>query len=453
MTIWKTELNTGNKAQALASLIADAIANGELQAGEKLPTQRALAEQLQLGIGTITRALALAEQQGHIQCKVGSGCYVKAQNQRQWGEDEQPDSLGMWQNLAVDQDRASPLLELFQLYQHNPAQLNQLLNDETAQGALFQRQILAEWLNQASMRAEQLFFCYGGQHGLQTALLASGLAGQSLMCEELCYPGLSNLARQLNIKLKPVKLDEQGLCPDSLEAVLQHNSCRHLYLTPNQQNPTASTMSLERRERIVELAQHYQLTVIEDDVSSPLVQSPATLQSLLPEQVIYLNSFSKGVFRGLRFGYLHVPQTMIQEFTRSIRANAWLVSPLLIDLACQWIKQGHAEHALAQQANQLKQRAALLHHYLKGFDYRYQEGGLHCWLQLPSGWSSNSFAEAAKQQGLELASAEHFSVSGQVPNAIRLSLGQLSDNLALDQALALLRQLLNEGVPNSSDLC
>ncbi|MGY5452422.1 aminotransferase-like domain-containing protein [Agarivorans sp. MS3-6] len=452
MTIWNKLNKEGNKAAQIVEQLRELVASSSLLPGEKLPPQRHLAEWLEVTVGTISRAYTQAEQQGLIESRTGSGSYVKKMPdyQQQWGSlkgDNQ--NIGLWQNTAFTQARAQHLSQLLQGYSQAGEQLDDLLDNDFSQNIISQRQAMCSWTNQQGFhfKPEQLFFSYGAQHGLHLCLIAMDLVGERVLCESLCYPGLITLAKQLKIELKGLKLDQQGICPIDLLHHIEKFHPKALYLTPTLQNPTTAIMSEQRRLEIIEICQQHQVIIIEDDVCGLLPdQRPRSMVEIAPEQVIYLNSFSKGAFKGLRFAYLHAPKHLNDALNSAIRGSVWNISPLLVDIAIQWIQAGHADQALIEQRRRVNQRAQLLHHHMAGLDYTYQPDGLHCWLKLPSGWRCAQFVEAARQQGVEVASAEHFVVDNQAsPNAVRLSLGQAESNLLLDEALAKLAILLNSG--------
>lgn len=449
ITIWQNLHANENKATQIVAQLRELLAQQQLQAGDKLPPQRQLAEHLGVTVGTISRAYAQAEKQGLIESKTGSGSYVKAaiNYQKQWGSlKSSQQHIGLWQNSAFTQARAVHLMPLLQNYAQAGAQLDQLLDNDHSQNLLSQREQVCTWLNQDQQvfHPEQLFFSYGAQHGLNLSLIALQLVGERVLCEELCYPGLITLAKQLNIELKGLSLDQHGICPESLLRQIEKYRPRAIYLTPTLQNPTTAIMPETRRQQIIDICQRHQVIIIEDDVCGLLPdQRPPTMVEMAPQQVIYLNSFSKGAFKGLRFAYLHVPSHLQTAFNSAIRGSSWNISPLLVDLAVQWIQAGYADQALIEQRRLIGQRAQLLHHHLAGLDYDYQEGGLHCWLRLPASWRCAQFVNAAREQGVELASAEHFVVDNQAsPNAVRISLGQADSNLQLDHALAIVAKLL-----------
>ncbi|RKF13646.1 PLP-dependent aminotransferase family protein [Alginatibacterium sediminis] len=449
MTIWSKLNDTGLKSEQIAFQIRSHIEAGLLKPGDKLPTQRRLAEHLEITVGTVTRAYALAHQQGLVETRTGSGSYVKSIQARShyWGE-KRPDQqhLGLWQNTAVDMQRAPKLQTLFSSYLDQDDYLEELLDDDFSQSPLQARKTLCQWMlnHGINMQEEHLFFSYGVQHGLNLSIYALDLVGESLLCEAQVYPGLITLAKQLNIRLYPVRLDEDGLCPYDLQTQLEKHHCRAIYLTPTLQNPTTAVMPLTRRQQILELCQQHKVTIIEDDVCGLLpAKRPTSFINLDPDSVIHLNGFSKGALKGLRFGFLHCPASMIESFKSAIRASAWNTSPMLVDLAMQWITRGYADQALKQQRELLQQRAQLLRHILKPFDYHYHDGSLHVWLRLPDMWTSHSFAAQAKLKGVEVADAEHFCINRKsIPNNVRLSLGQVKSNVELETALSIIQELL-----------
>jgi DNA-binding transcriptional MocR family regulator len=456
MTIWMPQLSgQGPLYRQLLEAIREDIGSGALPGGHRLPTHRALADQLGVTVGTITRAYSEAEHQGLLQGRVGSGTYVRdlQNNQaRAWHiRQPNPERIELWQNLPVAVDRTEPFTQTMQALMQEPGQINALMEYDSAEGGLLQRQRASHWLTNHGITAhpERLLFNYGAQNGLLLSLMTLGLCGETLLCEGLTYPGLNTLAQPLHLQLKGLAMDAEGLLPEALEKACQSGHYRALYLIPTLQNPTTAIMSTERRQVILALCERYQLWVIEDDVHGLLPESrPPALVNLAPERVIYLGSFSKGTSAGLRIGYMLVPDSLKGAASQAIRGASWMVSPLLVELACRWMEGGEADRILQQQRQQLAQRARLLSHHLGHFNLHYQEGSMHAWLELPAHWRSAAFIQAAETAGVGLAGAELFAAGHfPSPQAVRLSISHPLDNQALDQALTTLRQLLDSSGP------
>ena len=456
MTIWTPHLSgRGPLYRQLLEAIRDDIASGTLPSGQRLPTHRALADRLGVTVGTVTRAYSEAEHLGLLQGRVGSGTYVRdlqSNQARAWHiRQPNPERIEMWQNLPVALDRTEPFMHTMQALMQEPGQINALMEYDSAEGGSSQRQRACSWLSAHGIAAdpERLLFNYGAQNGLLLSLMTLGLCGESLLCEGLTYPGLNTLAHPLHLQLKGLAMDAEGLLPEALEKACQSGHYRALYLIPTLQNPTTAIMSVERRQAILAICERHQLWVIEDDVHGLLPEHrPPAMVNLAPERVIYLGSFSKGTSAGLRIGYMLVPAALKAAASQAIRGASWMVSPLLVELACRWMEGGEADRILVQQRQQLAQRASLLRHHLGRFNLHYQDGSMHAWLELPAHWRSAALIQAAEAAGIGLAGAELFAAGHfPSPQAVRLSISHPLDNQALDQALTTLCQLLESPGP------
>ncbi len=144
-----------------------------------------------------------------------------------------------------------------------------------------------------------------------------------------------------------------------------------------------------------------------------------------------------------------VPTALKAAASRAIRGASWMISPLLVELACRWMQGGDADRLLEQQRRQLAQRARLLRHHLGHFSLHYQEGSMHAWLELPAHWRSAAFIQACEESGVTIAGAELFAAGHfPSPQAVRLSISHPLDDQALEQALLTLRQLLENTGPS-----
>jgi DNA-binding transcriptional MocR family regulator len=453
MTIWMPQLSGhGPIYRQLAQAIGQAVENGDLQAGHKLPTHRALADQLGVTVGTITRAYAEAEHQGWLTARVGAGTYVREEALEpaiSWHiRQPDPSRIELWQNLPILQDRETAFRGAIEALLASPGRINALMEYSSVNGELAQREIVCAWLNKygfSTATPDRLFFSFGSQNGLLLSLMTCGTVGETVLCEHLTYPGLSTLCHPLRIQMKGLAMDDEGLLPQALEKACQSGSFRTLYLNPTIQNPTTSIMSLSRRQEILALCERFQLTIIEDDVHGtlPEVRPPAFVE-LAPERVIHLGSFAKNTSAGLRIGYMLVPDSLHSAMSIAVRGSSWMITPLMIELTCQWLQSGQADQMLLQQRKILRQRGELLQHHLGDYQIQYQAGGMHAWLPLPTHWRSQAFVQAADQAGVGVAGAELFTAGhAPSPQAVRLSISHPADNLSLDKALVILRQLLD----------
>lgn len=453
MTIWQPQLSgQGPLYFQLAQAIAQAIQQGDLPAGFKMPTHRALAEQLGVTTGTVTRAYREAEHQGWIVARIGDGTYVRSEQheeQQSWQiRQPDPDRIDLWQNLPILQDCQTAFTSAIQQLYATPGRLNALMEYSSVNGEQDQRACVCQWLAGYGFQTnpDHLFFSFGAQNGLLLSLMACGVVGETILCEGLTYPGLKTLGASLRIQLKGLPMDEEGILPDALEKACQQGKFRVLYLNPTIHNPTTITMSKARRLQILNLADRYDLTIIEDDIHGVLpTPRPETLAELNPHRVILLGSFAKNSSAGLRTGYMVVPPRLHTAMGAAIRGCSWMITPLMIELTCQWITSGYADKMLEEQRRILREREQLLRFYLQGYQYAYAKDGMHAWLLLPEYWRSSDFVQRMDQLGIGVAGAELFAAGHfPAPQAVRLSLSHPADNRSLDKALGLIAEQLKQ---------
>jgi len=441
--------------QQLASELALRIERGALKAGDKLPTHRALAAQLGVTVGTVTRAYAEAERRGLVEARVGAGTYVSDPDQPAWSfadSDKHESTLGY--NIPPEVNRADALQRaLEELSRHKPS-INQLMLYQSPDGLAQHRETLAAWLARhgVTLDAQRLLFTSGAQHGVQLALQIVCRPGDTVLCERLTYPGLLSLARQQQLQVKPVELDDQGMVPQALAFACRQYRPRLVYLTPTLQNPTTVTMGDKRRGQILEVCRHHRVLLVEDDVHGLLTsERPPPLVNMDAEQVLHVGGLGKALAPGLRLGYMQVPRALHSAFVGGIQNHSWMISPLLTALASILIKQGSADAILHEIRAQMVQRWQCAKELLPGARLRCHPEGFHGWLELPELLPLSEFLMAARSRGLDVKSAELFSPPGYpAPAAIRIAVSAPSNLAALRVALGQLQEILGESPPQDA---
>ncbi len=425
------ENGQGVKYKRLAQALETGIIAGTLEAGAKLPPQRILADQLGVTIGTISRAYAELERMGLVVARVGDGTFVRQQGlerQRDSGfrnVSEAPQHYDMSRNMHIPGQETALLAHSLRELADNPQRLHALALYSPEPGQPRHRQAGARWLSHAGFvaQAEQILCVNGGQHGLLCALTALFRAGDTLVTEQLSYPGLIGAARLLGIKLLGIEMDEQGLIPESLDELCRGNRVAALYCTPTLQNPTTAVLSLERRQAIARLCREHNLLILEDEAHAVLLERrPPPLSLFAPERSILIGSLSKALAAGLRVGYLHAPQALIGRLSAALRASCWMATPLTQELASQWIEDGTALTLLRQQVAEIERRKELVGGLLEGLNYRSQPQSPHFWIEVPEPWRASAIEAELRHKGYLVSPAEAFAVGrNAVPQFIRAS--------------------------------
>jgi DNA-binding transcriptional MocR family regulator len=183
-------------------------------------------------------------------------------------------------------------------------------------------------------------------------------------------------------------------------------------------------MTQPRRESIARVIRQRNLLLIEDAVHAAAQAAPLpALSTWLPEQSFLLASFSKVAGPGLRVGYIEAAPQWLSKLAASMRADCWMVAPLLPQIATDWIESGVAEQLIAAQRAAIGERLAVALPLLKGLDYRSDPESPLIWLPLPEPWRASQFSAALRQAGVLVRTADHFAVGrSAAPHAVRLSL-------------------------------
>lgn len=454
---WQPQLDTTDRRplyQQIAEALANDIQRGILQPGDRLPTLKALAQQLDITPGTVNRAYELAQRQGLTEGEVGRGTFVSAQHPVAVAPATPiPVSLpsSEWLDMAIIAPATSlqmePLRQALDSLAKSDA-LAQVLDYTPDGGHPHHREAVASWLKQQGLteaRWERLILTAGAQHGLMTVVQALTRVGDHIACEALTYPGILSAIQRQGRHACGIAMDQEGMLPEALREACSRQAITMVICVPSQQNPTTAIMSPARRAALAEVAQECNLILVDDDLYGFLndTTQPA-LASYAPERSVYLGSLSKAVAPAIRLGYLHAPASWLPRLTASVRSSIWMVSPLGAQLASQLINSGEATLMAIAQREEARHRQRLLANALATQPYRAQASGFHAWLPLPAGWSSGEqFAALARANKLLVSAGENYLTpqGDHLAPHLRLSLMNLTRPqlvLALDKLAGLL---------------
>lgn len=433
---------------ALVEALAADISSGKLRSGDRLPTHRELARIVGASLGTVTRAYAEAERRGLIRSQVGNGTFVRdLTDADSYSPMLEPGRIELGPSAAPIMQGDLGRLALAASLSHLSARadLAALSGYQSHGGTVTQREAGVRWLEWAGVQAtvEEVTVCSGAQHA--TLLLLAALpTAAGLLVEELTYPGLLAAAQLLRIPMHPVTLDAEGLVPEALDRACRDSGARVLYCSPTHHNPTTSVMPLARRKAIVEVCRAHGVTLIENGTLAPLVaDAPPPLATLAPERTYHLTSLSKATVPALRVGFIRSPAEAQRTVESAAGATLWSTSPLLAEVAVQWITDGTARALRDARRTEAEARQALAASALKGYAYRSHRTAYFLWLSIPEQRRALELVEQAFARNLSLGPAHLFSPrAGSAPNAIRVSLTAARSRDELARGLALLAELL-----------
>jgi DNA-binding transcriptional MocR family regulator len=450
---WITEFNESGKARYLqiVDLIERAVADGRLAPGDRLPPQRKLAEMMGVDLTTVTRGFSEAHRRNLIESRGPLGTFIS------------PPKAAFMQRVDLSMNIPPPPadVDLAALLKRGLSQvlvrsdIDLLMTYQLGGGSDTDRQASATWLEPILGRVDhsRVIVTPGAHSALAALVLTLTKQDEPVFTEQLIYPGLPLIARQLGRRLSPVACDADGMRPDALEAAIGGTHGGGLiYLNPTLRNPTAQTMPERRRKDILRVAARHHLKIIEDDPYWLFADSPpAPLASLAPQHVYYVSTLSKCISPGLRAAFLVLPEAAAQDtFLKALRSLSLMSPPLTTSLVTQWILDGTASEVLTGILEESKERLHAASQILSTASHSATGGGIHVWQSLPEHWAAQSLAAAARAEGLVVAPSSAFCQHGEVPNAIRISLGGCARRSELTSALRKLASLL-ERKPSADD--
>jgi len=458
MTTWNPQQLSprGPVYLAIADALAGDVNGGLLKPGQRLPTHRELARLLGVNVVTVTRAYAEAARRGLVEGEVGRGTFVSRVEPRSAVP------------LPFASDPGNRIDFHFNLPSHEPLDLAELYGELCEAGidpldaeylpvgSLAHREAGAQWMARSGVeaQAERTVVLSGGQHAMTVAFSTLTDPGDTVLTEELTYPGMKALASLLHLRTVPVAMDEEGLRPDSLERACRKSNPKALYCMPTLQNPTGLVWSEDRRCEVVEIARRYGVVLVEDDTTGFLVaEAPTPLAALAPELTVFLTSVSKSLGAGLRTGYLQLPtadrcvpgplRCLAERLAANLAAISWMSPPLMAEITARLITSGRAEHLVAAKRREAKLRRELFERAFPALPVRSHPSSSFVWVPLPEPWRCTDFVAEARQAGVGVTSAEAFIVGrAQAPHAVRICIGTPRDRKDVEQGLALLAEMI-----------
>lgn len=413
----------------VAGALRSRITQGELPAGARLPSERALAAQLEVSRVTVVRALTRLRDEGLLVTRHGSGTYVTA-------TDRLLDLVAPAPRRPRPEPGA-PALDLRDATTAGPLDLLRfatsamrdrlpaaLRGDGTATediGAL--TGLLAGHLSLPT-RPDQLMLTTGATAGLDIVLEALPPASRRVITETPTYPRALRVLARRRQKALGWPAGSAGWDPEALVRLMRSGPPGLLYLQPDGHNPTGRTMPAGTRESVVRAAMTSGWTVVVEETMRALHLSgeqPPPLAAY-DNRVITISSLSKTVWGGLHLGWIRAPASVV----RRLRASA-TAAPSALDQAVATELLASPEEfgrlvdrrrrLLAENARHLQERLEALRE--AGLAWESPMGGVTLWLHLGR-HSSLDTANACARLGVLLEPASTYTVNGRDDSHLRI---------------------------------
>ncbi|OQY87962.1 MAG: aminotransferase [Anaerolineae bacterium UTCFX2] len=317
--------------------------------------------------------------------------------------------------------------------------------------------------------AENILITTGSQQALD--LLGKILInpGDRILVESPTYLGALQAWAGYGAEYVTVPMDEHGMITDALEEALRTGP-KFIYVLPNFQNPTGVTLSLERRHKLIELADRYGVPIVEDDPYGQLryegehLPGIVVLDSQLRENgdqcyrgnVIYLSTFSKTLAPGLRLAWVVAPPEVIRKLVQA-KQGADLHTSTFNQLVAYEVAHGGFldQHVKLIQKVYGERRNVMLGamdaYFPPGVEWTHPEGGLFLWGTLPEDQNAAEVLKAAVEQKVAFVPGAPFFPTGGGHNTMRLNFSNANPE-KIQTGIARLGKVLSEkmGQPVSS---
>ncbi|MBA2521275.1 MAG: PLP-dependent aminotransferase family protein [Chloroflexia bacterium] len=457
----------------IADSIRRQVQQGELAAGSQLPPERRLAGSLGVDRSTVIAAYRELAADGLVEAHVGRGTTISQPKTADW-HGLRPIQRLDWQQLLAPAVAADPLLdELGALAERSDvvsfvsgipapefypiAEFRSLLDEALGAGgegllqycppegfAPLRTAIAGRMTHQGTtVSPHRVLICAGSQQGLYLLARALLEPGDTVVVEAPTYHGALLVFRSVGARVVAVPVDRHGLDIDRLNDLLGRRPVKLIYTLPTFQNPTGVTLSLERRQRLLETARRHGVPIVEDDPYGELGYEESRLPSLLAldrtpgGSVIYLSTFSKILFPGFRLGWIVAPEPVIARL-------AWVKG--LVDLdsnpLAQWavgeyLRRGRLDpHLDRLRAIYPERRDRLVSALAEGVGSRLTwqrpAGGFYLWARLAGAIRAREVLTEAIALGVAFVPGDLYHADGGGRDTMRLAFSALApDQLAL----------------------
>lgn len=415
---WKPDLESNEPIfKQIMRYFEERILSGELSPGQSIPSERSLAEQLQVNRSTVSMAYDELRSTGLVRSVRGKGTQV---SEDLWGVT--PSRIPNW-NLYTAKGAFLPALPLdlrIREASYIPGIINlarsELSSDlfpvlalhktlrkisltiplgySDPRGSRQLRETLVKHLSKEygiSVDADQVLITTGAQQSLHLITQCLLAPGDSIALEGPSYAYSLSLFTSAGLRLVRIPMDESGLQPEEVVTLYHRHKVRMVFVNPTYQNPTGTTLTLERRKRLLEICSELRLPIVEDDAYSALTlddtaKPPPPLISMKEgnRNVIYVGSMSKTVAPGMRIGWVAGPLSVIQRLADAKEQMDLGTSAISQQLARDFIESGEWSKNLRILQKALSLRRDSMMRGLesladKNISWTVPYGGYHVW--------------------------------------------------------------------------
>jgi GntR family transcriptional regulator/MocR family aminotransferase len=301
-------------------------------------------------------------------------------------------------------------------------------------------------------RAEDILVVNGSQQGFD--LIARTLVdpGDVVAMEQPTYPRAIDVFRAAGAQLVPVPWNREGPAPEALEQVLTRHRPKLFYCQPTAHNPTGVTMAPAAARRILDAAARHHVPIVEDGFDGSLYygdRRPLPLRALDRDGlVVYIGTFSKVLFPGLRLGWLVAPPPVVERLKAAKQLADLGTSPLIQAAVHRFCERRLLDRHVARIAREYDRRRgamleALGRHLPEDAAWTEPRGGFSLLLTLPPGCDASALLPRALRRGVSFTPGARFFIDGSGEGTARLSFSSVPAR-RIDEGVRRLAEAIGE---------
>lgn len=291
---------------------------------------------------------------------------------------------------------------------------------------------------QAHVEGKDILVTSGSQQGLDFTAKLFINPGDTIILEKPSYLGAINAFKAYEPNFVDIELEDDGMNMDELEEALKTTeNVKFIYIIPDFQNPSGKTWSLEKRKKLVELGNKYDVAIVEDNPYGELRFEGELLPSIkhfdTEGRVIYLGTFSKILCPGFRLGWIAASPEVLNKYVL-MKQGADLQSSTISQIeVATYLEKYNIEDHIEKIKETYKRRRDLMinvmkEEFPKEIKYTIPEGGLFTWVTLPEYMNSRDLAVKALEKNVAYVPGGSFYANGGHENDMRLNYSAMEDD-------------------------
>lgn len=448
------------------------IDQGAIGINQSLPSTRKLAENLGVNRSTVIRAYEELQALGYLRSKPGSyNTVLRRRKEVEYNPERQ--SLISWGQASTASSRE--LYKIFQRYSPespihskldrkaiNIAQLdldsrlypmdefrrcvNQVLlnfgSEPLRYGSYKGYQPLRESIAQRlrlhsiSVSAEEILITNGAQQAIDLIIRLLADSNKAVAIEVPTYANIIPILQFNGVKIRGIPMRKEGMDLNVLEKALDRDKVSFVYTIPNFQNPTGITTNHQHREKLLNICLKYKAPIVEDGFEEDMKyfgKVPLPIKSIDDQNiVIYLGTFSKALFPGLRIGWVTADKECINRLT-SIKRFSDLTSGNLVQMAMhEFLKNGYYDLQLKRLHRIFRKRMQLALKTMENYFpsrvwWTRPPGGYTIWVKIPKKLDETQLHEFMLKYGVIVSPGSYYFPQKKYSDYFRISIANLNE--------------------------